>query len=229
MKIGILIHVYHLGAQDWKGLIWGDPATDRLGTMPTFAELLLRIPKGDTLQSIIYSGPSSQDGLTEGAYARQYLLDHYEQLPVFSRLSHIQELTPSARSVFDKRIHGLLAGPVIKNTEDELTEAAIYLSDCDMVYYIAAASHAPRCLQIQLRLRALGTIRASQPWYLVPSETCFAGTTMYDLVIVEPPHRGDDPMLLFKPQLAEAIRPYFTMTPEAKQQFIRSIATHTKS
>lgn len=226
-RTGILLHVYHLEAEGWEELVWGDPSADRLGTLARFAETLIRIPPEETVGSVIFSGPSSRDGLTEGAYARQFLLDHVDGLLDFPTLRRsIEALTADGYHLFIQRMEGLVAGPVITNTKDEVGHAAAYFREnfaADQVYQIAAASHAPRCLKNQIAARHEGLIPKDQPWYIIPSDTCYADIGVEDVVILEPPHRGDDPMTSYRPRISEVMAPYFAADAKTKQQLIKVI------
>jgi hypothetical protein len=221
---GILLHVYHLEADRWEDLVWGHPSADTFGTLTQFAYTLLRIPANQQVRSVIYSGPSSKDGLSEGGYTKRFLLDRIDNLSSFPTLRKcIKQLSGDEYDLFVRRIRGLVVGPEISNTLDEVTHAAAFLNEngpVDKVFQIAAASHAPRCLQNQLIARQKNLISPNQPWYIVASGVCFAGTTMDDIVILEPPHRGDDPMVGHPQTMARAIKPYFGMNAEGKQRLI---------
>ena len=218
-KIGILLHVYHLEALGWEQLVWGQPEKDRLGTLTKFVDFLLDLPINQSVTSIIYSGPSNKDGLSEGAYAKHYLEEHLESLRAFPRLKlKLDRLSPDDYKVFADRVAGLITGPLIKNTLDEVAHAAADFAGgrVDAVVQIAAASHAPRCLQAQAIVRQTGEIPNHQQWFVLASDTSFHSTQPADVVILEPPHRGDDPMVKFKPTLAEVMKTYFELSTAAK-------------
>ncbi|MDB5166616.1 MAG: hypothetical protein JWM37_688 [Candidatus Saccharibacteria bacterium] len=226
-KNGILLHVYHLEAQGWERLVWGDPQADKLGTVTTFAKTLLMIPADEEVRSIVYSGPSQKDGLTEGQHTKKILVDRVDSLTDFPTLrTLIEKLTSEEYGVFVRRLNELTAGQVIKNTYDEIIHAAEYLNEgvpAAKVFQIASASHAPRCLHSQLMARQQGVIQGLQPWYVIGSDICFQGTDMRDVIVVEPPHRGDDPLVGFKPTLSEVLKPFFSLDSESQKQFLRSM------
>jgi hypothetical protein len=234
-RIGILMHVYHLESRDWERLVWGDPSEDKLGTATQFVKTLLDIPVDQEVVSVIFNGPSTKDGLTEGAFTKQYLLDRISTLREFRSLRpRLDRLTAQEHTILLDRLQGIIVGPVIKNTFEEVEHGATLLNQgrvADNVLQIAAASHAPRCLQYQIIARRNGVIPKSQPWYILPSETCFSGTEMEDVVILEPPNRGDDPMLQYGQTLPAVIKPYFNLDVSGKQRLIELIrdalrATH---
>lgn len=228
MKTGILLHVYHLEVLGWEALVWGDPALDQLGTLTKFVDCLLDIPASDEVFSIIYSGPSQKDGMAEGVYARQFLLDHIDHLGDFPRLRHkLERLSTEEHRIVMERVRGLVAGPVIKNTRAELENGAVYFAErgVQRVLQIAAASHAPRCVKLQAVVRAAGLIPQDQQWFLVPSETCFNGGEPSDVVILEPPHRADDPVLGIHPSLPQTLLRYqYEITGQYRRDAMLKIA-----
>jgi hypothetical protein len=227
IKNGILLHVYNLQTKDWVYITWGDPGADKFGTVTQLAYTLLTIPVNEQVTSIVYSGPSMKDGLTEGQYTKQYLLDRIHELEDFPSLKRlISELSPNDYDVFVRRIQELITGPLLKNTLDEVFLAAGFFNQepaVDKVFQISVAGHAPRCLKNQLIAREEGKIPKRQPWHVIASDTDFLGDKLDDVVIIEPPHRGDDPMVGFTPTLASAIKPYFTLGTEKKKRLIKMI------
>lgn len=226
MTYGVLVHVYHLESKGWERLVWGDPTTDELGTLTKLAETLLLIPFDCTVHTVVYSGPSSKDGLTEGEYTKDYLVRRMDELDSFPRLKTLLQASPQARRVLAERVHSLCTGPVITNTAAEVAHAAEYFAGqkATRIVQIAAASHAPRCIQNQAIARSEGRIPREQYWETVASDVCFAGTTASDVVVIEPVHRADDPMLTVKPGLAEVVLPYFALPAADKKRFISAVA-----
>lgn len=226
---GVLLHVYHLETKNWKELVWGDPASDKLGTAAKFAEVLLDIPSDQEVKSVIFSGPSKKDGLIEGAYTKKFLLERLDSLIEFPTLKKkIESLDSEALRIFKSRVENIESGPIIKNTSEEMQQASEYLRQCDRVYQVASASHAPRCLKNQIQARAEGRIPKEQPWYTVPSDTFFCGSTADDVIILEPSHRGDDPMT-GQSGITEALKPYFSLETEKKKELIKTISTFTRT
>jgi hypothetical protein len=228
IKNGILLHVYNLQTKDWEYITWGDPGADKFGTITQLAYTLLTIPVNEQVTSIVYSGPSTKDGLTEGQYTKQYLLDRIHELDEFPSLKILlSELSPNDYDVFVRRIQELIVGPLLKNTLDEVLFAAEFFNEepaVDKVFQISVAGHAPRCLKNQLIAREESKIPKRQPWHVIAGDTDFLGDKLDDVVIIEPPHRADDPMVGFTPTLASAIKPYFTLGTEKKKHLINAIS-----
>lgn len=225
-KIGVLVHVYHLGTDNWEELVWGNPQTDELGTLTTFADQMLTLPFDMTIVPIIYSGPSGKAGLSEGGYARRYLLDRIDHLADFPRLRQkIETLSAADYQTFIQRLHDLYEGPVIKNTSDEIAYGAEYFKKqgAHHVIQIAASTHAPRCIKNQAIARHKGAIDPDQQWYMVTSDTRHIAGPIEDIVIIEPPSRGDDPLKNIHPTLSEVVRPYYDLSTEGKKRFAREV------
>ncbi len=227
-KVGILLHVYNLGCQDWEQLVWGIPEQDKLGTGAKLLECLLDEPAENEVIAMVYDGPSSKDGLSEGEYTRRFLLDKFDELKAFPRFRHrLQGTSSSARDVLRQRVERIILGDSIRSTLDEIKLGGrdFHARGIDKVIHIAAASHAPRCIQLQLVAREHGWIPANQHWSTVASDLAFAGMTAEDVFIAEPPHRADDPLIGFEPTLPQILKPFFYgLTPRQQQDFLRLAA-----
>ncbi len=227
IKNGILLHVYNLDTKGWEHITWGDPKADKFGTVTQLAYTLLSIPMNEQVTSIVYSGPSTKDGLTEGQYTKRFLLDRIHELDDFPSLKRrISELSSNDYDVFVRRIKELIIGPLLRNTLDEVFFAAKFFNEesaADKVFQISVAGHAPRCLKNQLIAREGGKIPNHQPWHVIASDVNYLGDKLDDVVIIEPPHRGDDPMEGLTPSLGSVLQPYFTLDAQAKQQVIHAI------
>jgi len=225
-KTGILLHVYHLDTGGWEKMIWGDAAHEELGTGTKFIECLLNISPGEQVTSIVYSGPSRKDGLTEGAYTQKYLQDRVGELLKFPRLRHkLDALSSTEYAVFLERLYGLALGPAIKNTEAEIDNAAAYFfkKQVDRVIQVAAATHAPRCLRNQLAARQKGLIDKRQRWFVTASDVGYHGVQPDDVVIAEPIHRQDNPLYGFRPAWSELAKRYPRLSLENKKMLLRRL------
>jgi len=226
MKIGFLLHVYHLDTDGWERMVWGNPGSDELGTAAKFAECLLDIPADTEVVSIMYSGPSVRDGLGEGAYTKQYILDRLDQLASFPRLKRkLDRLSAAEYDCFVGRLRNVTLGPRIKNTLAEVESAGVYFRQqrAGKVFQIAAATHAPRCLRDQAAARTQGIIDKHQEWFMVAADVNYKGYTPDDIVIAEPLHRKDNPLYGFHPAWIEVTRPYSFLNPENKKKVLEQI------
>jgi hypothetical protein len=224
--IGILLHVYHLYSEDWERLVWGDTQQGELGVGATLFEYLLTEPANVQVHTILYNGPSSKAGVSEGEYTLRFLQDKQHHLVEFPRLKHIYDaISPRQRALFAERVAQIQLGESIADTYDEIHHAAAYFHERGVarVAHIAAATHAPRCIQLQSKVREDGFISPDQLWCTIASDRPFAGRTASDVAVVEPPHRADDPLLHYRPTFASLVRRYYGLTPAGKKQLMADV------
>lgn len=212
-KVGVLVHARHPNAIAWEELVWGVPAEDRLGDLPKVVELLLQeMPQKPITHIVTGSTLTVKEGLLDGEYTKKFLLDHFDNLQEFPRLKALmQDLSDSDLARLRKRLEGVIVTKPLKNTADEIEHSAMIFSKQDIreVIQVTSASHGPRCIQLQATARAEGKIPQNQQWFVVISDMCFGDSKPKDTLIIETPHRGDDPMLDFRPTLSESLQPYF--------------------
>lgn len=229
IKTGVLVHVYYLEA-GWEALVWGDPAKGVMGTLPKLVQLMLVENSDEPITDILmYTGPSRRDGLNEGEYGKKFLLDHFDQLQQFPQLKlQLEALTEvQRRELYEKLKKSIHTREQLINSADEVLNAAKYFQERGItkVFQIAAASHAPRCIQLQTIVRFKGQIPADQFWFTIAADTAYQNTTPADVVVAEPPHRGDDPALGIHPSITDILKQYYTLPYEARQPFLRAIET----
>jgi hypothetical protein len=221
------MHVNYL-QPGWEELVWGEPDKGLMGTLPKLVQLLLIENSNEPITDILmYTGPSRKDGLTEGEYSKKYLLDHFEQLKDFPQLNLLleklsDEERTALKSQLDEHIH---AKEQLVNSADEVLNAARYFEEHGItkVYQIAVASHAPRCIQLQALVRYRHQIPPEQFWYTIAADTTFAGTAPNDVIVAEPPHRGDDPAFGVHPSITDLLKRYYKLPYEARQPFLKAV------
>lgn len=123
--------------------------------------------------------------------------------------------------VLRSRLEQIYLTQRIERSIDEVVSAARIFEEQGVtrVYQVTAASHAPRCVQIQAAARAAGLIPKTQQWVLVADDRSYEGADPFSTLIMEPPHRGDDPMYGFQPSLPELLRDYqYGLSPEDKRE-----------
>lgn len=228
VKTGALVHVRHPDTIQWEKLVWGVPEEDRLGDLPKLVELMLREAKTAPIVVIVMgTTAATKNGLLEGEYTKQFLLDHFEDLWKFKRLKkYLDELSDKQVVQLRKRLEGIVVTPIIKNTLQEIQEASRIFrkNDIHEVIQITAASHGPRCIQLQATVRAEGHIPLDQMWYVTVSDMCFQDSAPNDTMIMEVPHRGDDPLTKLRPTLPQALKPfYYDLDIENKKKIILTI------
>jgi hypothetical protein len=227
IKTGVLVHVNYL-QPGWEELAWGIPEKALMGTLPKLVQLLLVESSSEPITDILmYTGPSRKDGLNEGEYSKKYLLDHFDQLGNFPQLK------PLLEKLSEKELQALkiqleehtFTREQLVNSADEVLNAARYFAEHGItkVYQIAIASHAPRCIQLQALVRHRHQIPSEQFWYTIAADTTFEGTAPDDVIVAEPPHRGDDPARGIHPSITDILKRYYKLPYTARQPFLRAV------
>ncbi len=228
---GILMHTRHLDTVGWERLVWGDPDNDSLGSLPKVVDLLLNEAASEPISHVIFGcGPSERNGLSEGEYSKRYLLGHLTELGHFPSLR--DRLAGYDPEMLRKRLQDVIIMLRHERTMDEVHQAADMFRGYGVskVYEVTSASHAPRCVQLQAEAKLNRLIPTGQQWFVVADDRSYEGNTPVSTLVLEPPHRGDDPMLAFQPQLADVLRPYFyDLDPKDKKELVRVVSSFMKS
>jgi hypothetical protein len=225
-QTGILLHVRHIDTEGWERLMWGEPAADRFGYLPMLVWLLLNEPRDEPVTKVLIGRTigCEKDGLNDAAYTKRFFVERFDQLREFPRLAQrLRALSDTETQRLRKRIENIEEMPELRNTMDEVTVGAKIFAErgIDKVVQLTAANHAPRCIQAQSQARAEGVIAREQIWSVVADDTCFEGANPLTTLILEPPHRGDDPMLGVKPSAPEVLRSYLHLSGTAQLQFVK--------
>jgi hypothetical protein len=223
------MHVNYL-QPGWEALAWGEPEKGLMGTIPKVVQLvLLQNPEEPISDIIMYTGPSRRDGLNEGEYSKKYLLDHFDELKDFPQLTPLIERLndkqlKALKLLLEQNIHTL---DQLINSADEVINASKYFAEHGImkVYQVAIASHAPRCIQLQALIRYRHEIPPEQFWFTIAADTTFEGTAPNDVIVAEPPHRGDDPALGIHPSITDLLKQYYKLPYEARQPFLEGVAS----
>ncbi len=223
------MHVNYL-QPGWENLTWGNPKEGVMGTLPKLVQLLLVEDASEPITDILmYTGPSRKDGLAEGEYSKKFLLDHFDQLKDFSQLQPLMEkLSDEELKTFKAQLDEYIrTKEQLINSADEVLNAARYFKEHGItkVYQLAIASHAPRCIQLQALVRYRHQIPPEQFWYTIAADTVFEGTAPNDVIVAEPPHRGDDPAFGIHPSITDLLKQYYNLPYEARQPFLKAVAS----
>ena len=185
MKTGILVHGCHLEAFGWRGIVWGTPP-DELGRVPLSVYLGLQ----EDAEVIVFgTGASEREGQKEGAYTRQYMLDHFKELGEFACFEGIDldEAKPKIEAISAAEGGSL-------NTIEELQAAGrIFLEKgVEKAILVSSPTHVPRCIRDALTVFQAPTFRTlRRNLYAIACDTSYLGGRIDDVVVFEPPHRGD--------------------------------------
>lgn len=209
MKSAVLIHGCHLQAEGWESIVWGDPKNGVLGRAPKGVRLALR-----ERFDLIYwgTGASKKGDRKESEYTFDYTIAHAGQL------SELEGFDPyEVESILRPMSY---IDTVSQNTMEEVARAAdvCRARGIGRLILVSSPTHIARCLQEAEKLRAAGHL-GNLEVFATSSDTCFAGATPADVVIVEPPHRGDMP----KWQTYRYVRAMFSVMKD-KSAFERLLA-----
>lgn len=207
MEIGILVHGRHVQAEGWENLVWGEPP-DKLGSVPTMVLEVLEAMRADVYtRAIVFgTGASEKDGLKEAEYTKRFLLEHLTELQEFTAIgNHPDFQEPEDRGFLRKLFAEIICETNSQNTLQEVENAAKIFAKHSVTHIIqiSCGSHLPRCIVIQRQMREAGKIPPEQRWYAVADDITFGNLPIQkSVVILEAPHRGDDPMV------SAAIKPH---------------------
>jgi len=183
MSTAILIHGCHLQADSWEDIVWGDPLSGRLGRV-TKALKLARQMKTE----LLYwgTGASEKDGMKEAVYTFTHAVSRCGELPEYQGFDTYEiDSILRSRSYFDTEA---------QNTADEVRGAMRLCAErgIENLYLVSSPTHIARCMQEAQKIRATSNIGGVDV-FAVSSDTCFKGSNPADVVVIEPPHRGDMP------------------------------------
>lgn len=185
-KKAVLIHGCHLKAEGWQSVVWGNPSEGIWGSIQRGVELSF----SEDASFIFWgTGASEKDGMKESEHMFQFAISHLSELAGLCGCSS-EELKSflEERSFVDK---------VTQNTAEELRAYFDFclLKGVTNPIIVAVATHASRSIKTTLALILKeGKYRIFlHRIILAPADTCFFGATPDDVVVIEPPHRGDIP------------------------------------
>jgi len=212
---GILVHGCHLQAEGWERIVWGE-APFKLGRLP-HAVLLAWEEKASVV--VFGTGASQRGGLKESEVTLQYLWDHWHELADFEALHQLPlnevRAFMNTVAVLDRET---------QNTDQEISNALRIMSQkqCRSAILVSSPTHLPRCLASACKLVAQdaifnGFISAS------PCDTCYQGANASDVVVVEPPHRGDRDKSLDRFKFHHMVRRMCFMKAEDKATFLPQV------
>lgn len=196
MSTAILIHGCHLQAKEWEHIIWGRPQEGILGRVPRGIQLAIF----DHIPLIFWgTGASEKDGVKEAQYTFDYAVAHGPELPEFIGWDRY-EVEGFLRSVSHIDID-------TQNTLEEIKRAGEVCRERGITRMILVSSptHISRCLLEAEKLRSVGKLQGVEV-FATASDTCYADSTPGNVLIVEPPHRGDRPDVPIHKTLKRAMR-----------------------
>ena len=221
MKSLVLVHGRHLQTQGWEKLVWGDgPA---IGAGPLGISIALQ--KG--AQLVFGTGASEKDGLKECAYTEDYLMRNIPSLKVFTEFKdYLGTDGYEMKSIILGRLGKAHLDFASTDTVSEVKNAVLYakLVGARELITVTSPFHYARCASIVGRLLEdgfdFGNVLPMVVSARSSTETCRAATT----VILEHPHRGDDPMVKSPLAPHEVFPRMFKLPPDERMKFFEGVA-----
>ncbi len=198
VRTAVVIHGCHVGAKEWEHIVWGDPLNGVFGRIPRGIQVALSF----SAENIFWgTGASERDGVKESEYIFSLALSRVAVLAaLFGCSSEVLEGWIRKISILDRES---------LNTPKETERAMAYCRahDIGRLILVSSPSHSPRCLQTGdvIRLQQKGNGQGVEV-FTTSADTCYAGATIADTLIVEPPHRGDRPEVPIHRTLKDAMR-----------------------
>ncbi len=225
-KTVVLCHGRHVETMGWETLVWGEE--DRIGTAPL--ALHLAMEKG--AQLVFGTGASEKDGLKECAFTRKFLQGRVSRLKEFHEFEDYCGIDSfEMYEMFGQRMLDI-AHLDFESTDTvtEVKNAVAYAKSLGATELIQVTSpfHAARCMSISARLLEDGYDFGGVVPMVVSAKsstsTCQAATT----VILEHPHRGDDPMVASPVMPHQVFSRMFRLPPPARMQFFADASDRLK-
>lgn len=199
---GVLVHGFHLQAENWQKIAWGEPP-DLLGKVP--AGVLAALEEKAKIM-VFGTGASEKDGKKEAEYTRDYLLEHFLELAEFSAFRRINLNLAKFRKkiILETEIRS-------QNTAQEIRFAGEIFKEygAEKIILVSSPAHVSRCLRDGL------AILKGQNISVRPSQTSFEDAS--EVIIIEPQHRPDQP----KSNLHSFVRKLMEMSKEEQEKVIK--------
>lgn len=213
-KAGVWIHGCHLQSDGWEEIMWGIPP-DKPGRIPQ--GVLLAWEEQASLLGMGTGASKSKDGRFEGEFIADTLMERLDSLQDFTHLQHIQ---PDALKHFVKKV--AFAETESQNTLQEIKAAFKGFASLGISrgYLVSSPTHLPRCLACALSVSENEREYTGEV-YVSASATCYKNYNASDVVVVEPPHRGDRDKTLDDLPFHEMVKKSFKISGDKRQAFLQ--------
>lgn len=211
----VLCHGAHLGATNWLELAIGHPKDNQAGRAPRAIEMALVHGARHILWA---TGASERDGLRESEYTFRVARENAEDiLDYLRRRSLAADFSVEDLLAFLDRT--ALFDTHTKNTTEEVVNAAKVAIEqgCNRVIQVSSATHIQRCYATAVTWMFQNPDSQLQ-FMPIHADTCFRDSSPADVVVLEPPHRGDN-LPLSLPALVRPLFGLMGMTTAPKKVF----------
>lgn len=177
MKTAIVVHGYHLYADQWEKLVWGKPEYGVFGC----ASKALTVAHEQKTDFMIWgTGASERNGMKEAEYT--------------FRFAQYKATGLMLRALKNCKHH---IDTTSQNTKEEIAVAFAFAlqEDIKRIVLVSNPTHIARCLQMALihcwEHPEYNLLQSNLT--VAVSDVCWVDSNPGDVVIFEPPHRGDQP------------------------------------
>ena len=203
----------------WETIVWGQPPT-LLGRLP-HAALLAWEERQDLACVCFGTGASAlADGMLESEVTLALLFDRIHLLREFDAFRHvpINEL-----EVLLKRVTN--ADITSQNTAEEVREGLkrFEAMGIQRAVLVSSPTHLPRCLAVACALHEAEPTVFSGTIWASPCATNYIGYGAEDVVVVEPPHRGDRDRSLDAFPLHKMVRRSYHILAHRRRRFLERL------
>lgn len=230
-RTGLICNGRHTGTENWEEIVWGRPPL-LLGQIPKLIQLLLteREEEPAVIKIVFGTGASSRDGVLEADCMLNLLFENIEKLPKFSQFAHL-----TAEDIRKLRLYlqsVIIADTETKNTAEEITAAITRFVGLGItrVGCVTCPTHSSRCTRDMLIAKEkFPANQFPDGFFLVPSDIHYVGASARDIIVIEPPHRGDTPPSFreFHTDTSRLTELFFRLPEEKRALFLSRIAEIT--
>lgn len=218
----VLCHGAHLQATNWPELVIGDLTAGKAGRASRAIEMALLYGA----RGIIWAtGASEKDGKKEAIYTYDQVLENIGDIHAY--LLDCGAIDDSA-TLADLRgwiVETAIFDVSTQNTTEEVVSAMNTARDygCRAIVQVSSATHIQRCyaeaVKVNYNLPKDEQIRFIPEW----ADTCFPDSSPSDVVVSEPPHRGDN-LNLWLPRLFRVFFRLMTWDKEMARAVISDVS-----
>lgn len=221
---GLICNGRHVGTTNWEGIMWGKPPL--LGQLPKLVQVFLHERKYAHIAKIIFgTGASQKDGMYEAEYMAVYLFENLHRLAEFPQLSAIDFARVDKLKTDLQAI--ICLDTDSKNTREEVTNALknFACSGVTRVVCVTCPTHAPRCARDMNAAKEETRNLFPDGFWVTSSDIPFVGTKADDVVIIEPPHRGDTPpsFRAFHSHITKITKAFFMLSEDKRRGLLEDL------
>src|SRR3989344_579935 len=183
MRTAILIHGYFLSLPVWKEVMWGNPKEGLWGVIPK----AIQLAESEDAKFIFWcSGIPVQGGRNISPNALEFAIARATELLGCESMTDFNVQKLVQKSYLDA---------TVLNTREEIINAAVEFEKrgIERIFLVAPPKHIFRAHWEALAHQAAGYMEGIEIC-AVASGINLPNTTVEDVVIIEPPHRGDQPL-----------------------------------